>query len=277
MTALETKPAAAIASVALAARDLSFGVAGKILLHEVSLTLRPGELVGVVGLNGAGKSTLLKLLCGDYCPLAGHVTLNGRALDRWPRNDRARHLAVLPQELQLQFPLTVAEVALLGRAPHIRLRETPHDHHIARLALLLTGVADLAARAYPTLSGGERQRVQLARVLAQLWYAEPDVAPAGRYLLLDEPTASLDIAHQQSVLEVVRDFTRKGAGALAILHDLNLAARYCDRILVLHRAKLTAEGTPGDILSPSLIRDAFGISATILSHPVRHHPVVIPD
>ena len=278
MTALAPGPGVAVSTAALTANDLAFSVDRKMLLQRVSLTLRPGEFVGVLGLNGAGKSTLLKLLCGDYCPTRGAISLNGRGLNAWPRMDRERQLAVLPQELQLQFPLTVAEVTLLGRAPQGCGRESPQDHHIARLALLLTGAADLAGRAYPTLSGGEKQRVQLARVLAQLWHLEESVpAPPERYLLLDEPTASLDVSRQQSVFEVGREFTRKGVGALAILHDLNLAARYCERILELKGGRLFAAGVPREFIDETLLREAFGLASTVTPHSKHGHPVVIPD
>jgi iron complex transport system ATP-binding protein len=257
----------------LSGRQVSVRVGSSTLLADVSLDVRPGEVVAVIGPNGAGKSTLLRVLCGDLVPTAGEVFLEERRLVAWPLHERAKALAVLPQDTSLTFPFTVLEVVLMGRTPHLKGREQRHDYDVAYAALQEVEVLALAHRLYPTLSGGERQRVQLARVLTQIW----DVPPMGhRYLLLDEPTTSLDLAHQHSTLATVQRFARQGTGVLTIVHDLNLAAQYADRIVVLHAGKQLATGCPREVLTPAIIQMAFAMSAWVLPHPVLSCPLVVP-
>jgi iron complex transport system ATP-binding protein len=245
---------------------------GRRILDELTLTLEPGELLAVIGPNGAGKSTLLSVLAGELEPSAGAVWLDDRLLEDWPRAERARRLGVLPQESRLAFGFTAHEVAMLGRAPHFP--ESEHRAHtIAARALDLTGVAHLAERSYPTLSGGERQRVQLARVLTQLSGAPK----SPRVLLLDEPTASLDLGHQLDTLELAQELAREGAAVLAVLHDLNLAARYADRIALIDAGRLVACGPTAEVLQPERILSVFGALVSVVKHPTRSHPVVIAD
>ena len=254
----------------LTARNLHVRVGGSRLLTDVSLTVASAEIVAVVGPNGAGKSTLLKAACGDVLPTCGEVRLNGRHLQAWQRRERGRVMAVLPQESTLAFPFTVLEVVLMGRTPHDPSGR--RDHDIARAALQAAGMSEFEQRIYPTLSGGERQRVHVARVLAQVW---EDSADGPRYLLLDEPTASLDLAFQHRTLETVRQFAAEGAGVLAVLHDLNLAARFADRIVVLRDGVQLASGCPHAVLTPGIIEAAFAFSATVLPHPSRPCPLVV--
>jgi iron complex transport system ATP-binding protein len=231
-------------------------------------------VLAVVGPNGAGKSTLRKILCGDLKPSGGEVFMKGRALADWSLTERAQVRAVLPQDSSLNFPFTVLEVVLMGRAPHLKGAEGKHDYEVARAALDAVEVRHLEERIYPTLSGGERQRVQLARVLAQIW--EP---PAGgaRYLLLDEPTSNLDLAHQHSTLKIARRFAREGVGVLIILHDLNLAAQYADRILMLRQGSVAALGSPIEVLTPEAIYETFGMPVVITKHPLLECPLIIPS
>ena len=253
--------------------QISVMVGSSTLLAAVSLDVLPGEVVAVVGPNGAGKSTLLRVLCGDLVPTAGEVFLEERRLAAWPLRERAKVIAVLPQDTSLTFPFTVLEVVLMGRTPHLKGREQRHDYDVACAALQEVEVLALAHRLYPTLSGGERQRVQLARVLVQIW----DVPSTGhRYLLLDEPTASLDLAHQHSALALAQRFARQGTGVLTIVHDLNLAAQYADRIVVLHAGKQLATGCPQTVLTPEMIQMAFAMSAWVLPHPALSCPLVVP-
>ena len=254
----------------LAARDLHVHAGRSRLLTGVSLAVPGHAVVAVVGPNGAGKSTLVKALCGDLRPAAGEVSLNGRRLRDWAPGERARMMAVLPQESSLTFPFTVLEVVLMGRTPHEPGGR--RDTDIARAALEATGMSAFEQRIYPTLSGGERQRVHLARVLAQVW-EEP--ARGRRYLLLDEPTASLDLAFQHRTLEAVRRFAAAGAGVLAVLHDLNLAAQFADRIVVLRDGRQLASGCPHDALTPGVIEAAFAYPAMVLPHPTRPCPLVV--
>ena len=254
----------------LAARDVHVRVGSSLLLTGVSLTVSSEEVVAVVGPNGAGKSTLLKAICGDLRPASGEVVLNGRRLQAWRPRERGRMMAVLPQESSLTFPFTVLEVVLMGRTPHDPAGR--RDEEIAHAALEAAGMGEFEQRIYPTLSGGERQRVHVARVLAQVWEESHD---GPRYLLLDEPTASLDLAFQHRTLETVRRFAAGGAGVLAVLHDLNLAAQFADRIVVLRDGHQLASGCPHAVLTPDIIKTAFAYPAMVLPHPSRTCPLVV--
>jgi iron complex transport system ATP-binding protein len=184
---------------------------------------------------------------------------------------------VLPQESALTFPFTVQEVVLMGRTPHERTAGRAEDDAIVCAALEAVECQMLTDRIYTTLSGGERQRVQLARVLAQIWDARSTSQPPGaRYLLLDEPTASLDLAYQHGTLDIARRFARAGVGVLAILHDLNLAAQYADRLAVLQAGRMVALGTPAQVLQPSLIERVFAIPALVMPHPCLECMHVVP-
>ena len=256
----------------LEARDIAVAIGGKRLLDGVSLGLRGGEVLALVGPNGAGKSTLLKVISGELVPSAGSVAMGGRPLQDWPALERARSRGVLAQDTALAFPFTAFEVAQMGRFPFNGGHTTLRDRAIAREALAYADVAHLAQRLYPTLSGGERQRVQLARVLAQIW--EPQAGP--RCLLLDEPTSSLDLAHQQQALKGARRFAlEQGVAALVVLHDLNLAAQYADRIALLHEGRLVACGTPREVLTAQRLAECFAVEAAILAHPRSGAPLVV--
>ena len=238
------------------------------VLHDLNLQLHPGQVVGVLGPNGAGKSSLLGVLCGELAPGRGQVTLHGRPLADWAGPERARRLAVLPQVSSLGFSFKVEEVVGMGRMPHDsgQLR----DAQIVEAALRAADAWHLLGRSYLALSGGERQRVHLARVLAQLWPGE-----AGTTLLLDEPTSMLDPLHQHTTLQAVRSFADRGAAVLVILHDLNLAARYCDRILLLEAGRCHALATPEQVLTPAALKSVFGIEVLVQPHPERGHPLII--
>ena len=252
----------------LAAQGLSVRRGRTSVLHDVDLRLQPGEVFGVLGPNGAGKSTLLGALSGELEPSAGSVFLHGQPLAAWRGPERARCLAVLPQRSTLDFGFRVEEVVALGRLPHACGRDA--DREIVAAALAAADAAHLAGRNYLHLSGGERQRVHLARVLAQLWPGR-----AGQVLLLDEPTAMLDPLHQLSILDVIRRFAEQGAAVLVILHDLNLAARYCDRLLLLADGRVRVSGTPEQVLRAEPLRAVFGLDVLVQQHPERGHPLII--
>lgn len=247
--------------MALAAHQASYRIGRQWLLEQVSLALRPGELLALLGPNGAGKSTLLRLLTGEARPTRGGITLDGRPLQDWPSRALARRRAVLPQSSVLAFPFTVLEVVLLGRTPHCVGSERERDRDIAWQALAAADIVPLAERLYTTLSGGERQRVQLARVLAQIW--EPPRDGEVRYLLLDEPVASLDLAHQHGVLALTHRLSREGVGVLAVLHDLNLAAQYADRVAMLASGRLQAVGAPRQVLTEERVEQVFRVRARV--------------
>lgn len=241
---------------------------GKRVLQGVSFELKPGEVLAVLGTNGAGKSTLLATLTGELMPFSGSITLAGRALGSWPAQERAQSMAVLPQSSSLAFPFNVAEVVALGRLPHATgLRQ---DELIIEQAMSATDVVRLRERSYLTLSGGERQRVHLARVLAQIW----DAGERG-CLLLDEPTASLDLAHQQLILQQARKMAERGLTVVVVLHDLNLAARYADRLLLLHQGRVNALGSPWQVLSVERIAEVFEVAVRVDKHPLQDSPLII--
>jgi iron complex transport system ATP-binding protein len=252
----------------LRVEDLQIRRGHKVVLADVTLELLPGEVIGVLGPNGAGKSTLLGALCGELHPDQGKVWLGQQALKDWSGPQRAQRLAVLPQTSTLDFAFRVEEVVGMGRLPHQAGRV--RDDEIIHAALLAADVAHLKGRSYLALSGGERQRVHLARVLAQLWPGE-----AGQTLLLDEPTSMLDPLHQHTTLQAIRSFADRGAAVLVILHDLNLAARYCDRILLLEQGRPHALDTPAQVLRPEPLKAVFGLEVLVQPHPERGHPLII--
>jgi len=244
------------------------------LLASVDLCLAPRELLAVVGENGAGKSTLLACLAGDPPPPAlrvrGTVRLCGRDIDAWPAAERARLRAVVPQQAQSGFAFSALELTLLGRYPHGG--SAAANRAIARQALALADALHLADQAADTLSGGERARVALAAAFAQLW--EPG-SGVPRYLLLDEPTAALDLAHQHALLEAARRFAAaRMIGIIAVLHDLNLAALYADRVGVLQQGRLIACGAPSEVLDAARIEGAFAVAARVMAHPLRPAPLI---
>jgi iron complex transport system ATP-binding protein len=260
--------------VSLFATDIRVERRRKRLLDGASIEVLPGHLTAVVGPNGAGKSTLLKVLAGEITPSAGRVSMNGTLLDTWSLKQRARTRAVLSQAVHVSSPLSALEVVLLARTPHNDGVETAEDLRLARAALGVVGCAGLADRSYATLSGGERQRVQLARAIAQI---RGTVTEAPRYILLDEPTSALDLAHQHDCLTLVRSLLAERVGVLAILHDLNLAARYADSVVVIADGKVVAAGPPSAVLTADRIRDVFAIDTAVLPHPTLAIPLVVVD
>jgi len=252
----------------LSAHKLQIQRGRKTVLDEVTLQLEAGQVLGVLGPNGAGKSTLLGALCGELAASAGEVLLDGKPLNDWARVERAQRLAVLPQVSTLDFAFRVEEVVGMGRLPYQSGRM--RDEEIISAALAAADAGHLNGRSYLALSGGERQRVHLARVLAQLWPGQ-----AGQTLLLDEPTSMLDPLHQHTTLQAVREFADRGAAVLVILHDLNLAARYCDRILLLENGRPLALDTPEQVLRPDTLQAVFGLEVLVQPHPERGHPLII--
>ena len=255
----------------MSARLELIGVAARLgpraVLAGVDLAVAAGEVVGVLGRNGAGKTTLLRVACGALAPDAGRVLLDGRPLASLERRERARSVALVPQDTQVPFPFSVAELVLMGRTPHLGWLgfEGAHDLDVARAALDRMGIGALADRSVLTLSGGERQLAMVARALAQ----QP------RVLLLDEPTALPDLRHRLEVLTVVRELAAAGGSALVVSHDLGVAARFCDRLVLLGGGAILASGPPRDVLTPARLRAAFGIEADV-SIGADGVPVVVP-
>ncbi|MEM7043835.1 MAG: heme ABC transporter ATP-binding protein [Pseudomonadota bacterium] len=253
--------------------NIGVEIGGARLLDNVSLSLLSGTITCLLGPNGAGKSTLLRVLSGALAPSHGEVQFRGRPLDRWAPDELARGRAVLSQSTTLGFAFSVVEVVALGRSPHVRQSSAALDRQVIEAALAAADITHLADRRYPTLSGGEQQRVQLARVLAQLMDGSGNIG--GRLLMLDEPTASLDLAHQQQVLAIARDFSRAGGTVLAVLHDLNLAASVADHVCLLKGGRFITSGRPEDVLTADMIEDVFAIRTAILDHPEQPTPLVV--
>lgn len=259
----------------LVAEAVSVRLGGASLLREVSLAAAPGEVLALVGPSGAGKSTLLRVWSGELAPSAGAARFEGCPLGQIDAGALARARAVLPQQSALRFPLRALEVVLLGRLPHPGRGETRRDREIAGAALELAGAAQLADRLAPTLSGGEQQRVQLARALAQVW--EPTAERPRRYLLLDEPTASLDPGHAARLLAAVRRFARARACAVVVvIHDLSAATRCADRVALLDAGRCVADGPPAEVLTPERLHRCFGAPFDVLAAPDGRGFAVLP-
>ncbi|NKD55369.1 MULTISPECIES: heme ABC transporter ATP-binding protein [unclassified Haematospirillum] len=231
-----------------------------VILSDISLSVHPGTMTIILGPNGSGKSTLLSVMAGERKPDSGQIQLDNTPLEAWPLKALARRRAVLPQNPSLQFGFSVTEVVQLGLSPH-QASTSRHDACLVDQALQKADIHHLGARNYLNLSGGEQQRTHFARVLAQL--ADGKNEKPG-YLLLDEPTSSLDPAHQHQILAQAKALARQGNGVVAVLHDLNLAAAWADHIILLADGKITATGHPDDVLVPDIIEQVFTIRTRIL-------------
>ncbi|MER8547358.1 heme ABC transporter ATP-binding protein [Mesorhizobium sp. M0684] len=256
------------------ARDVSVAIGGKRIVANVDFEARPGEIAAIVGPNGSGKTTFLRALSGDL-GYSGEVTVNGRNLSAMKPLEAATLRAVLPQATTLSFPFTVREIVRLGLVGGRSGALPGEDQRLPERALARVDLDGFAGRFYQELSGGEQQRVQLARVLCQVWAPVLDGKP--RYLFLDEPVSSLDIKHQLIIMDIARDFARRGGGVVAILHDLNLTAMYADRIFVMHRGRLAATGSPQQVLSDELIEKVFDCRLKVGVLPAANMPFVLPQ
>ncbi|MGG7574219.1 heme ABC transporter ATP-binding protein [Streptomyces sirii] len=247
-------------------RGLEVRLSGRTVLRGVDLRARAGEVLALVGPNGAGKSTLLAALAGDLPAGAGGVRLDGRAVGDWPTGELALRRAVLPQSAALSFPFTVAQVVAMGRAPWAGTPAEADDERAVAEAMARVEVTGLARRPFSALSGGERARAALARVLAQR-------APL---LLLDEPTAALDLRHQELVLGICRERAAAGDAVVAVLHDLGLAAAYADRAAVLHDGLIAVQGPPAEVFTDALLSRVYRQPVEVIGHPRTGIPLVMP-
>jgi len=259
------------------ATGVHFGYNGRSVLEGVDIALEPGQTTAVLGPNGAGKSTLLKLLSGELRPSAGEIRWGDEPMKRVAPRDLAVRRAVMPQSSSLSFPFTAFEVVMLGRTPHVRRREKALDSDAVWHALERANATHLAERRYTTLSGGERQRIDFARAVAQIVSPDEETRAAGRVLMLDEPTSSLDLSNQHDLLKRASTLAGEGVAVLVILHDLNLASSYADRIVLLADGRVTAEGAPWAVLTPDIVRATFGLSVVVTSNPCGDCPLVVPD
>ncbi|MBA4110236.1 MAG: heme ABC transporter ATP-binding protein [Leptothrix sp. (in: Bacteria)] len=242
--------------MSLTAEDLRLVKSQRTLLDIPRLSLAAGRLHALLGPNGAGKSTLLGALAGLEHSVLRQVRLLGQPLSHWDTLDLARARALLPQDNPVPFDFNVRDIVHMGRYPH---RDQPHPREAQLVddALQMAGALHLVHQRYELLSGGEKARVHLARVLAQVW-AHPD-HPMERWLLLDEPTAALDLAHQHTVMRLLRELTRQGVGVIAVLHDINLAGAYADQVLVMSQGRIDTMGDCEQVLQPSLVERVWGV------------------
>jgi iron complex transport system ATP-binding protein len=251
----------------LSVEHVTCGYGSRPVLRDFSAAAGRGEFLAVVGPNGCGKSTLVKALSRVLRPASGRILLDGRDIATMRPRELARQVAVVAQEVAFEFDFTVREVVAMGRLPHLgRFRgETPHDRQVVEEAMAATDTLDLADRLVTRLSGGERQRVMVARALAQ----EPSL------LILDEPTAHLDIAHQVDLLDLTRRLNReRGLTVVAVLHDLNLAAQYAGRLLMVRDGRPWADGTPAEVVTEANVAAVYGSRVRVLPHPEEGSPHV---
>lgn len=259
--------------IVLEVTDLSVEAWGAQLLHGVSLQLAAGEVMAIIGPNGAGKSTLLNTIVGTVHQqqhTQGSIVCCGRSLPQWNSESKAKSIAIMPQLSTLNFPFTVEEVVKLSRIPHQTGVEL--DQAIIYDALKALDIHYLTQRIYTQLSGGERQRVQLARVMAQIWRRED---AEQRLLLLDEPTSSLDLGHQQQLMQALREFAQQGVGVLMVAHDINLVAQYADKLLALSCGQVVAQGEPSSVVVSDLMSELFQVDVRVIEHPETSKPVIV--
>jgi iron complex transport system ATP-binding protein len=265
---LPSLPGAGVAT-GLAAEGVTLGYDGRRVIEGLDLAIPAGRVTAIVGPNACGKSTLLRGLARLHPLEAGRVTLDGTDMTRMPRRDVARRVGVLPQSSIAPDGVRVADLVGRGRYPHQGWfgRHSSDDDEVVAEALVATGVADLADRPIEELSGGQRQRVWIAMVLAQ----QTDV------VLLDEPTTFLDVTHQLELLDLLTTLNReRGTTVVMVLHELNLAARYADHLVVMSAGRIVAEGAPDEVLTTGTVRDAFGLEARVVPDPVSGSPLVVP-
>ena len=248
--------------------DIAYTTNHKLILQGISFDVSPGQCVGILGPNGAGKSTLLRIMAATLAPSVGTILLDGCRLQQMPAHERAQRLAFVPQRTEQAFPFCVREIVMMGRTPYLRRwqQEGEEDERIVAEAMTLTDIMHLAERDVTTLSGGELQRVTIARALAQ--------RPV--FLLLDEPTTSLDLRHQMDIIQLLGKLTRQGVTIVTVLHDLNLALTVCSTVLLLHHGALYAAGPPVAVLTPQTVRTVFGVDVFIGTNPITATPYLIP-
>ncbi|NDL59009.1 heme ABC transporter ATP-binding protein [Phytoactinopolyspora mesophila] len=239
----------------LRAEGVGIDIDGRAIVHDVSLVAEPGQVLGLIGPNGAGKTTLVRALAAVTAPARGVVTIADRPVRRMQARERARQIAYVPQDTALDFDFTARDVVLMGRHPHVGRFEPLRviDHDVTDAMLAETGASHLAGQLVTTLSGGERQLVHLAKALAH----QPDV------LLLDEPVAALDLRHQLHVLQLLRRQAARGMAVVAVLHDLDQAARFCDRLALMHAGRLVAAGSPREVLTEESLAEVYGVHAVV--------------
>jgi iron complex transport system ATP-binding protein len=248
--------------------NLCYRIGAAILLDDISVEIKKGLITAVVGPNGSGKTSLTKVTSGEVRASSGSVTVEGQDIQSLSLEERARRLAVLPQESALDFPFTVQEVVQMGRIPHLTSMET--NWQIVEEVLLEMQLEQLRLRIYPTLSGGEKQRVQIARVLCQVWDVREHAC-----LFLDEPTAALDLSHQIALFNTLVRLRNDGLTVLVVLHDINLALRYAEQVVLLSSGHLQASGAPLDVLNQANLQDVFNVRIEMFATSDASRPFIL--
>jgi len=256
----------------LRTENIQYSIGKKSILNNISAQFQPGELNMILGPNGSGKSSFLKIFSGEINKYNGSVFYAVEQIAHIKKEELAKYRAVMSQQPELSFPLMVEEVVMMGRYPHFTFNPTKKDVDICHDVMKRMNLASFADRNYLTLSGGEKQRVQYARVLAQVW-EKP--AKGYRYLFLDEPLTSLDINYQQEFLQIAREFTDENTVLIAVMHDINLAIQFADKLFFLKEGSLVSHGRPKEVLSESLIKQVFNVNASIINNPVSNIPLVV--
>ena len=249
----------------ITADQITFEASGRALVDQVSLTFDPGKLHLIIGVNGAGKSTFLKLLSRLLKPASGHVKYSGEDISQLTEHQLALRRALLSQSVEIGFSMRVSELVMMGRYPHFATHPGVQDRQVCEEVMRYFDALDLADREYATLSGGEKQRVHFARVLAQIWHPLPN---GTRCLFLDEPLTFLDVRHQFEFMTKMQEFaSQPDVIVVGVLHDLNLAARFAHRLILLHNGRVLEDGTPQQVLMSEHLKTAFGISPFLLTNP----------
>jgi iron complex transport system ATP-binding protein len=250
--------------------NIQYSAGNKKILNGITTSFQPGLFHVILGPNGSGKSTFLKIFSGELKPQQGAVLYNDQNVFHLDKTVLAKQRAVMSQQPEIHFPLSVSEVVLMGRYPHFNYAPSKKDQAICMQAMQKMEVDDLVERDYLTLSGGEKQRAQFARVLSQVWKTDPGEK---KFLFLDEAVSHLDLKHQHQLLQTAKEFCQGESTVIAILHDINLAITYADRILFIKQGRIMHDITAPDV-STAIIRDVFDVSSTIL-YPENHKPVVV--
>jgi iron complex transport system ATP-binding protein len=256
----------------LSARNIHYQAGGNPILNGIGINFEPGKLHVILGPNGSGKSSFLKICAGEITRYEGEVQYGTLNLHGIAPAQLARYRAVMSQQTELPFPLSVEEVVMMGRYPHFRYEPQLRDEKICNEVMQQLQLREYAQRNYMTLSGGEKQRVQFARVLTQIWEPAPN---EHRYLFLDEPLNSLDIQYQHEFLRLTRKLVTPNTTIIAVLHDLNLSIQYADRLFFIKGGKGIAEGAPREIISRELVSMVFEVNTEIITHPQTGQPLVI--
>lgn len=254
----------------LIANNISYTIGSKGILHDVSFTLKPGEFKAVVGPNGAGKSSLLKIVIGENKYYQGKVSYHDKPLKAFGIKEISKVRAVLPQESQVNFPFTVSEIVEMGRSAI--MEKKLHLDKVVEEVMQSTGVTSFRERNYHTLSGGEKQKVQLTRVIAQIW----DSSDLSKFIFLDEPTASLDMAQQHQILGLAKQLCKKDVGVFAVIHDLNLAAQYADNLMFMKKGKVVCQGPVKQVMNKRIIEKTFEHEVAMAFDEINEVPYILP-